>query len=86
MIPNWTNHLKDQEEIKRFKTYIHSSRGVLDRLFDMSKEMEKELDDQEISKDAYDSPSWAAKQADTNGSRRILRRFQRILTLDPKDK
>jgi len=44
--------------------------------------MEVELEDKELSTDSYDSPSWAAKQADTNGYRRALRQFQKYLILD----
>lgn len=85
MLPNWTNHLKDAEEKTRFKTYIYSSRGVLDRLKQIVSDMETELDNKELNPDSYDSPSWAARQADNNGYRRCLRRFQQLLTLDPKE-
>lgn len=86
MIPNWTNHLKDPEEKKRFRSYIYNSRGLLDRLSDMLKEMEESLTQKELDQDTYDSPAWAAKQADINGSRRVLREIQKLITLDPKDK
>lgn len=52
----------------------------------ISKEMEEVLEDREISPSAYESPSWAAKQADINGYRRCLREFQKLLTLDQKEK
>lgn len=86
MIPQWTNHLKDEDEKKRFKSYIYSSRGVLDRLRQITLDLEQQLDDKELNKDVYDSPSWAARQADNNGYRRCLRGLQKLLTLDPKDK
>ena len=86
MIPNWTHHLRDPEEKKRFRKFIYGSRPILDRLLQLSREMEQNLDDKELAKDVYDSPSWAAKQADNIGYRRCLREFQQLLTLDPKDK
>lgn len=85
MIPNWTAHLKDPEEKKRFRSYLYNSRGVLDRLTALVKEMENELDNQEIDTSSYDSPSWAARQADTNGYRRCLKKIQKIITLDQKE-
>lgn len=86
MIPNWTAHLKDPEEKKRFRSYIYNSRGLLDRLSDIVKEMEEDLTQKELNMDTYDSPAWAAKQADINGSRRTIRAIQTLITLDPKEK
>lgn len=86
MIPQWTSHLADLDEKKRFKTYMFSSKGVLDRLLAIIATMETDLEDQELDKTAYDSPSWASKQADNNGYRRCLREIRKLLTLDPKDK
>ena len=86
MIPNWTNHLKDPEEKKRFRSYIYNSRGLLDRQIDILKEMENELDRSETDTNSYDSPSWAAKQAHKNGYRECLQKITKLITLDPKDK
>lgn len=85
MIPNWTNHL-DEREARQFKAYLYSSRGILERQQAILKEMENNLDSKELSPEVYDSPSWAAKQADNNGYRRCLRQIHKLLTLDPKDK
>lgn len=85
MLPNWTNHLKDPEEKKNFAEYIQRSKGLIDRLSDMVKERELSLENLELSSDVYDSPSWAAKQADINGRRRELRWFKTLLTLDQKE-
>ena len=86
MIPNWTAHLRDPEEKKRFWAYLKNSRGLLDRLSDIIREMEEDLTQKELSMDTYDSPAWAAKQADINGSRRTIRAIQKLITLDPKEK
>lgn len=86
MMPQWTNHLKDPEEKKRFRSYIYTSRTILDRQLDLIKDMEDALDSKELDENQYDSPSWAARQADINGYRRCLRKMKQLLTLDPKDK
>lgn len=86
MQDKWYRHIKDHDEQKRFRSYIYNSKGVLDRLMDISKDMESSLEDREIAPDTYDCPTWAAKQADINGYRRCLRAFQKLLTLDQKDK
>lgn len=85
MIPNWTTHLKDPEEAKRFKQYIYQSKGVIDRQRDIIAQWEKELDSSESDEGQYSNPSWAALQADRNGYRRALRRFNKLLTLDQKE-
>lgn len=85
MLPNWTNHLKDPEEKKRFISYIRNSKGVIDRLSDILKEKEQSITNQELSSDVYDSPSWAAQQADIIGQRRSIRWLQTLLNLDQKE-
>lgn len=86
MQDRWYRHLKDHDEQKRFRSYIWNSKGVLDRLLDMSKEMDRVQDSKELNPDVYDTPTWAAKQAHYNGYRQCLREFQKLLTLDQKDK
>ncbi len=85
MIPNWTNHLKDPEEKKRFRSYIMNSRGVLERLGELMKQKETELNQVETSPTTYDSPSWAALQAHRNGYRECLNYITKLITLDQKD-
>jgi len=85
LVANWTSHLKDPEERKRFSTYIYSSRSILDRLKTIVNEMQEELDQKETNEEQYDSPSWAALQADRNGFRRALRRIHKLINLDQKD-
>lgn len=85
MIPNWTNHLKDPEEKERFKKYIYGSKTLLERQTAIIDEMEKTLDTQESDLNQYDSPSWAALQADRNGYRRALRAIKKLNNLDQKE-
>lgn len=86
MMPQWTNNLKDTEEVKRFKSYLWNSKGVLDRQFEILCDEERALDNKETDADQYESPSWAARQADINGYRRCLRKMKSLITLDLKDK
>lgn len=79
-------HLKDHDEQKRFRSYIWNSKGVLDRILEILNEAEEELNTQEIGVKTYDTPSWAALQADRNGDRRRLRWMKKLVTLDQKDK
>jgi hypothetical protein len=85
MLPQWTHHLKDPEEKKRFRSYIYNSRTILDRQLDILKGWEAELDNQETDVSAYETPSWAARQADNNGYRRCLKKMKHLLTLDQKE-
>lgn len=86
MLPQWTHHLKDPEEKKRFRSYIYNSKGVVDRLLEMVNQREEEINAKEMDEESYDSPSWAALQADRNGRRRELRWMKQLITLDQKDK
>lgn len=86
MMPQWTTHLKDPEETKRFKAYIQGSRTILDRQLEIVEGWERDLNSKELDEDRYESPSWAARQADINGERRAYRKMKQLLTLDQKDK
>jgi hypothetical protein len=81
----WTSHLRDNEDKERFKKYVLGSRALVDRLSDIAKDLDEQLDSKEIAEDVYESPSWAYKQADNNGYRRCLRQFQKLFTLDPRN-
>lgn len=86
MITNWFNHLKDPDEKERFKKYLQGSKSILERQTQILDEMENELDQLETDKDQYNSPSWAALQADRNGYRRALRAVKKLNNLDQKEK
>jgi phage terminase large subunit GpA-like protein len=85
MLPQWTLHLKDHEEKKRFRRYIYSSKGVLDRLRELIEQEEANISRKEYSEGSYDNPSWAALQAHRNGKREALNFVKHLLTFDPKD-
>lgn len=81
----WTSNIQDPDEKKRFTSYLLNSKGVLERLTEILKQLELELEDKELQENIYDSPSWAARQADINGYRRCLRRILKVINLDQKD-
>jgi hypothetical protein len=84
MIPNWTNHLKDPDEKKRFTQHMYNSKSVLDRLTAILKDMEDERNRSETDVDSYDCPSWAAKQAHNNGFRECVQKITKLITLDQR--
>lgn len=85
MIPDWTHHLKDQEEKNRFKKYLQSCKTAFERQTALMDKMESDLDEQETDLTQYNSPSWAALQADRNGYRRALKRIKKLINLDHKE-
>lgn len=85
MIPDWTHHLKDQEEKNRFKKYLLSCKTAFERQTALIDKMESELDTEESDPGQYNSPSWAALQADRNGYRRALRKIKKLNNLDQKE-
>lgn len=85
MIPDWYTHIKDPEEKARFKQYLYGSKTILERQTAIIEKMENELDQQETDPDQYNSPAWAALQADRNGYRRALRKIKKLNNLDQKE-
>lgn len=85
MISAWTRHLKTDEEKEKFEKGLRNSKWILDRLSEILTDAEDELSSSEISAKNYDSPSWAYKQAHTNGQRSTLRTLKRLINLGPKN-
>lgn len=63
----WTRHLKTEAERKEFQAKVLNDRLVLDRLSAIIEEKLTGLQSREVSSSEYDNPSWAYKQAHTNG-------------------
>ena len=78
----WTKHLEDIEEKQKFEKYVLGSKRLLNRLKDILQEQEDALDIGEISPKNYDSPSWAYKQAHSNGYRQCLNVLKKLVDLD----
>lgn len=85
MIPQWTSHLKSEEEQKRFKNDVLSSKRVLERLAELLKLQEEALTSAEINPKIYDLPNWDYKQAHTNGFKSALKMVNKIINLDQKE-
>jgi hypothetical protein len=78
----WFSHLSKDEQAD-FKEFVKNSQKVLDRLSEI---LYNRVNDQEVvSTEDYDSPSWAYKQADRNGYLRALREIQTLLNVSDKD-
>lgn len=82
MISTWTKHLSTEDEKARFKNSVLSSKLVLERLQELIKEVETEVDYAELSTKQYAVPNWDYMQADRNGFRRALKTINRIITID----
>jgi hypothetical protein len=82
MIGAWTSNLKDEESKAKFEKKLLGSRAVLNRLKELLKESETDLNNYETTAKGYDSPSWAFKQADNNGFRRCLKFINKLIDLD----
>ena len=78
---DWTKHLKDSKEKKEFEGIVKTSSFLLQRLANLISEYENEISKTEMKLDAYDSPSWACKQAHLNGRRQSLNRIKELVTL-----
>ena len=82
MYTMWTKHLEDSNEKVEFEKTIMGSKRVLNRLKDILGEQEAALNIGEVTPKNYDSPSWAYKQAHSNGYRQCLNVLKKLVDLD----
>ena len=82
----WTKHLSTEEEKERFRGAVLGSKVTLNRLTDILTEMEQDLLSSELSKNNYDTPNWAPKQAHVNGQKAMIRTIKFLINLDQEDK
>lgn len=80
----WTKHLKDQEAKAEFEKLLRNSTISLGRLREILEDKLQALDRSEVKTDNYDSPNWAFRQADLNGTRRILMNIIDLLSFTEK--
>ena len=78
----WTKNLRTQEEKDRFQNTLLGSKEILNRLAELLKEKETELDRSEKSLETYANPSWAYKQAHLNGYAAALSYINKLINLD----
>ena len=81
----WTKHLKNPEEQQRFESHILSAKPVLDRLYDLLKEAQQDIDERELSFKIFDQPNWDYRQAYINGFKSCLKTIFKIINLDQKE-
>lgn len=85
MITAWTKNCKSEEEKQQFVNSLNGSKIVLDRMKELLIEMEKDVEDTELSFKSYDTPNWAEKQAHKNGFKNAIRQINKLITLDQKE-
>jgi hypothetical protein len=81
----WTEHLTEKEDKENFQKGLHNCEWVLERLDEILKQKEEALETNEVNPSAYDSPSWAYKQAHSNGFKHCLKIVRKLITLDQKE-
>lgn len=70
---------KQKEEIE---FVLRNNTTLIQSILDILTRLENEESRSEISSSQYDNPSWAYKQADTNGARRALAKVRALFTFD----
>jgi hypothetical protein len=78
----WTKHLPTEKEKQDFTNEVLGSKRVLERLSEIILELDKDIELQELSPKAYDSPNWSYRQAHANGMKAALRKIQTLITPD----
>lgn len=77
MQSKWFSHLSDKQQVEEFKARVRAAAPVLERLNEiMSGKAESHTS---VSSSDYDSPSWAYKQAHSNGYCEALRELTKYL-------
>ena len=74
----WHSHLKNEKEKKDFIEYVRNSEKVLDRLKEIVYNAVKES---EVKANDYDSPSWAYRQAHSNGIGEAVDKMLKVLSI-----
>lgn len=82
MLTVWTKNLKTTEEQDNFNNQLLGARPVLQRLYEMLDEKDKELDRSERTQKAYENPNWAYLQAHRNGYAGALQFIKELINLD----
>jgi|TARA_R110000787_G_scaffold227545_2_gene335211 hypothetical protein len=75
----WTAHIKDPKDRNKFAEYVRNSTDLLGRLteiIDMKLTIAKRS-----TKTDYESPGWAYRQADQNGTIRTLEDLRKLTNI-----
>lgn len=81
MYLDWTKHLDDPEEKKRFEAQIESASPVLDRLKDLITEKIGEIDRSMNTMKQYDHPNWNVITAHKNGMAASYNAVRELVTV-----
>lgn len=76
----WLKHLSSKPDKVSFEQAVLADNLVLERLRDILKEMEQELDKGEYGYDQFKDPNWAYLQAFRNGDRHRLEQIKQLLS------
>lgn len=74
----WVRHLKTEKEKKEFFELLMSSRQVLGRLLELTREKQSQIERAEIDPSKYDS-GFAFLQAHLNGKRAGLTEIEKLV-------
>lgn len=85
MYTKWTSNLRDPDIKERFESTLKSSKPVLDRLTEILKDAEKELNTTELSEAVFKDPNWPFKQAYYNGYKACLGLVTKLIDLDRQE-
>lgn len=77
----WTKNM-GQKEKEAFETLLRNNTIIVRRLLEILAERKEEYERREISKTEYDNPSWAYKQAHTNGAKTELKFIESLFKLN----
>lgn len=84
MYSKWTDHLSEDHK-ERFKTFVLSSKEVLNRAISILKQSFDATEKVELGTKWFDNPSWAYKQAYINGYKAGLTAAMELLDLDKQE-
>lgn len=84
MLSIWTRNIKDPELKARFEQELINS-NVLERLRELMKQAESELDASERNISVYDNANWAYRQAHANGIRQGFSKINSLLNFDQRE-
>lgn len=69
----WVKSLPTEKERKDFEKVLRNSLLVLNRLYEILDERQRNLDNQEINPKDFDTPNWPYKQAYRSGQKSVLK-------------
>lgn len=80
MLVQWVSHLKDQQDRDKFERSVANwlNDPITQRYLVLIEQIEQKLNRTESGSEQYDNPSWAHKQAHTNGMKHAFRLIKEL--------